>query len=66
MLEARDLVAKNTHVMNLMKAKSDRYATLRVGSTHFKSKTVKENLFPKWNEVYEVHKHTALIHTLIQ
>lgn len=66
MLEARDLVAKNTHVMNLMKAKSDRYATLRVGSTHFKSKTVKENLFPKWNEVYEVHKHTALIPTLIQ
>lgn len=66
MLEARDLVAKNTHVMNLMKAKSDRYATLRMGSTLFKSKTVKENLLPKWNEVYEVHKHTALMHTLIQ
>uniref|UniRef100_A0A3P9CHM9 Extended synaptotagmin-like protein 3 n=1 Tax=Maylandia zebra TaxID=106582 RepID=A0A3P9CHM9_9CICH len=59
LLEARDLVAKNTHVMNLMKAKSDRYATLRVGSTHFKSKTVKENLFPKWNEVYEFIVHEA-------
>uniref|UniRef100_A0A3B4G9P5 Extended synaptotagmin-3-like n=1 Tax=Pundamilia nyererei TaxID=303518 RepID=A0A3B4G9P5_9CICH len=59
LLEARDLVAKNTHVMNLMKAKSDRYATLRVGSTHFKSKTVKENLFPKWNEVCEFIVHEA-------
>uniref|UniRef100_A0A3Q4HJC6 Extended synaptotagmin-like protein 3 n=1 Tax=Neolamprologus brichardi TaxID=32507 RepID=A0A3Q4HJC6_NEOBR len=59
LLEARDLVAKNTHVMNLMKAKSDRYATLRVGSMHFKSKTVKENLFPKWNEVYEFIVHEA-------
>ncbi|KAL3970298.1 hypothetical protein ACER0C_028095 [Sarotherodon galilaeus] len=59
LLEARDLVAKNTHVMNLMKAKSDRYATLRVGSTLFKSKTVKENLLPKWNEVYEFIVHEA-------
>uniref|UniRef100_A0A669ETI2 Extended synaptotagmin-like protein 3 n=1 Tax=Oreochromis niloticus TaxID=8128 RepID=A0A669ETI2_ORENI len=59
LLEARDLVAKNTHVMNLMKAKSDRYATLRMGSTLFKSKTVKENLLPKWNEVYEFIVHEA-------
>lgn len=54
LLEARDLVAKDTYMMGLVKGKSDPYATLRVGNRHFKSKTVKENLHPTWNEVYEV------------
>lgn len=54
LLEARDLVAKDTYMMGLVKGKSDPYATLRVGNRHFKTKTIKENLHPKWNEVYEV------------
>ncbi|XP_039883597.1 extended synaptotagmin-3 [Simochromis diagramma] len=59
LLEARDLVAKDTYMMGLVKGKSDPYATLRVGNIHFKSKTIKENLHPKWNEVYEFVVHEA-------
>lgn len=56
LLEARDLVAKDTYMMGLVKGKSDPYATIRVGNRNFKSKTIKENLHPKWNEVYEVEQ----------
>ncbi|XP_069554960.1 extended synaptotagmin-3 isoform X1 [Brachyistius frenatus] len=59
LLEARDLMAKDTYMMGLVKGKSDPYAILRVGNRHFKSKTVKENLHPKWNEVYEFVVHEA-------
>ncbi|TNN79436.1 Extended synaptotagmin-3 [Liparis tanakae] len=59
LLEARDLLAKDTFMMGLVKGKSDPYATLRVGNRHFKSKIVKENLNPKWNEVYEFVVHEA-------
>uniref|UniRef100_A0A671VZA3 Extended synaptotagmin-like protein 3 n=1 Tax=Sparus aurata TaxID=8175 RepID=A0A671VZA3_SPAAU len=59
LLEARDLVAKDTYMMGLVKGKSDPYATLRVGNRHFKTKTIKENLHPKWNEVYEFVVHEA-------
>ncbi|XP_041806701.1 extended synaptotagmin-3 isoform X2 [Chelmon rostratus] len=59
LLEARDLVAKDTYMMGLVKGKSDPYATLRVGNRHFKSKTIKENLNPRWNEVYEFVVHEA-------
>lgn len=54
LLEGRDLVAKDTYMMGLVKGKSDPYATLRVGNRCFKSKTIKQNLYPKWDEVYEV------------
>lgn len=54
LLEGRDLVAKDTYMMGLVKGKSDPYAKLRVGNRHFKSKTIKEDLNPRWNEVYEV------------
>ncbi|XP_071343953.1 extended synaptotagmin-3 [Trachinotus anak] len=59
LLEARDLLAKDTYMMGLVKGKSDPYAKLRVGNRHFKSKTIKENLHPKWNEVYEFVIHEA-------
>ncbi|XP_026152315.1 extended synaptotagmin-3 [Mastacembelus armatus] len=59
LLEARDLVAKDTYMMGLVKGKSDPYATLRVGNRHFKSKTIKENLNPIWKEVYEFVVHEA-------
>ncbi|KAK1903465.1 Extended synaptotagmin-3 [Dissostichus eleginoides] len=59
LLEARDLVAKDTYMMGLVKGKSDPYATLRVGNRQVKSKTVKENLQPRWNEVYEFVIHEA-------
>ncbi|XP_026127710.1 extended synaptotagmin-3-like [Carassius auratus] len=58
-LEARDLVAKDTHMMGLVKGKSDPYTVLRVGNKQFKTKTIKETLNPRWNEVYEFVIHEA-------
>ncbi|XP_014851559.1 PREDICTED: extended synaptotagmin-3-like isoform X2 [Poecilia mexicana] len=58
-LEAKDLVAKDTYMMGMVKGKSDPYVTLRVGNRHFKTKTIKESLAPKWNEVYEFVVHEA-------
>lgn len=58
-LEARDLVAKDTYMRGMVKGKSDPYVTLRVGNRLFKTKTIKENLHPKWNEVYEVGNKTS-------
>lgn len=60
LLEGRDLVAKDTYMMGLVKGKSDPYATLRVGNRQFKSKTIKENLHPQWNEVYEVERSRSI------
>ncbi|XP_028249191.1 extended synaptotagmin-3 isoform X2 [Parambassis ranga] len=59
LIEARDLMAKDTYMMGLVKGKSDPYTTLRVGNRQVKSKTIKENLHPKWNEVYEFVIHEA-------
>ncbi|XP_056145436.1 extended synaptotagmin-3 isoform X2 [Lampris incognitus] len=59
LMEARDLLAKDTYMMGMVKGKSDPYAILRVGNRQFKSKTVKENLHPRWNEVYEFVVHEA-------
>ena len=55
LVEARNLVPKDTFMMGMVKGKSDPYAVLRVGNSQFKTKTIKENLNPRWtNEVYEV------------
>ncbi|KAM9364355.1 extended synaptotagmin-3 [Pholidichthys leucotaenia] len=59
LLEARKLVAKDTYMLGMVKGKSDPYAKLRVGDKTFQSKTVKENLDPKWNEVHEFVVHEA-------
>ncbi|KAK2839528.1 hypothetical protein Q5P01_013268 [Channa striata] len=56
---ARDLVAKDTYMMGLVKGKSDPYVKLRVGNRSFKSKTIKQNLNPVWDEVYEFVVHEA-------
>uniref|UniRef100_UPI003AAF52BC extended synaptotagmin-3 n=1 Tax=Centroberyx gerrardi TaxID=166262 RepID=UPI003AAF52BC len=59
LLEARDLPAKDTYMMGMVKGKSDPYVVLRAGNNQFKSKTIKENLNPQWNEVYEFVVHEA-------
>ncbi|CAL8240699.1 unnamed protein product [Merluccius merluccius] len=60
LLEARNLMAKDTYMMGMVKGKSDPYAVLRVGNRHFKTKTIKENVNPHWtNEVYEFVVHEA-------
>ncbi|XP_062862422.1 extended synaptotagmin-3 [Trichomycterus rosablanca] len=58
-LEAQELVAMDTVMLGLVKGKSDPYAVLRVGNQRFRTKTVKETLNPRWNEVYEFIVHEA-------
>ncbi|XP_004082055.1 extended synaptotagmin-3 [Oryzias latipes] len=58
-LEARNLVAKDTYLRGLVKGKSDPYTIVRVGNQHFKTKTIDNCLDPKWNEVYEFVVHEA-------
>ncbi|KAI5107508.1 extended synaptotagmin-3 [Silurus meridionalis] len=58
-LEAEDLKAMDTKMMGLVKGKSDPYAVLTVGNQRFKTKTIKETLNPKWEEVYEFVVHEA-------
>ncbi|MEE6467245.1 hypothetical protein FKM82_007173 [Ascaphus truei] len=59
LIEAQDLMWKDTYLKGLVKGKSDPYGVIRVGSQVFQSKVIKENLSPKWNEVYEalIHEH---------
>lgn len=40
----------------MVKGKSDPYVKIRVGGTTFKSRVIKENLNPVWNELYEVRQ----------
>lgn len=53
-LEAQDLEGKDKFLGGLIKGKSDPYGVLQIGNQLFQSKTIKESLHPKWNEVYEV------------
>uniref|UniRef100_A0A3B4TV15 Extended synaptotagmin 2 n=1 Tax=Seriola dumerili TaxID=41447 RepID=A0A3B4TV15_SERDU len=59
-LEAQDLEGKDKFLGGLIKGKSDPYGVLQIGNQMFQSKTVKESLHPKWNEVYEalVYEHS--------
>lgn len=38
----------------MVKGKSDPYVKIRVAGITFRSHTIKENLNPVWNELYEV------------
>lgn len=53
-LEAQDLEGKDKFLGGLIMGKSDPYGVLQIGNQLFQSKTVKQTLNPKWNEVYEV------------
>ncbi|KAI7814894.1 putative extended synaptotagmin-2 [Triplophysa rosa] len=60
-LEAQNLEAKDTYLGGLIRRKSDPYGRLLVCNQYFRSKTIKECLQPKWNEVYEalVYEHSG-------
>ncbi|XP_029955616.1 extended synaptotagmin-2 isoform X1 [Salarias fasciatus] len=60
-LEAQDLEGKDKFLGGLIKGKSDPYGVLQIGNQIFQSKTIKESLHPKWNEVYEalVYEHSG-------
>ncbi|XP_056653893.1 extended synaptotagmin-1 [Monodelphis domestica] len=53
-LEAQDLIAKDRFLGGLVKGKSDPYVKLRVAGRSFRSRVVREELNPRWNEVFEV------------
>ncbi|XP_038585615.1 extended synaptotagmin-2 isoform X3 [Micropterus salmoides] len=61
LLEAQDLEGKDNFLGGLIKGKSDPYGILLIGNQLFQSKTIKECLNPKWNEVYEalVYEHSG-------
>ncbi|XP_068777546.1 extended synaptotagmin-1 isoform X2 [Struthio camelus] len=54
LLEAENLVAKDNFLKGMVRGKSDPYAKVRVAGKAFRSRVVKEELNPRWNEVYEV------------
>lgn len=55
--EAEHLIPKDTYLRGIIKGKSDPYAIMRVGNQTFKSRTIRENLNPHWNEMYEFVIH---------
>ncbi|XP_062453464.1 extended synaptotagmin-1 [Rhea pennata] len=54
LLEAENLIAKDNFLKGMVRGKSDPYAKVRVAGKVFRSRVVKEELNPRWNEVYEV------------
>ncbi|XP_040296900.1 extended synaptotagmin-3 [Bufo bufo] len=57
LLEADHLIPKDNYLKGIIKGKSDPYAILKVGNQSFKSQTIRENLNPHWNEMYEFVIH---------
>lgn len=56
LLEAEDLIAKDNFLGGLMRGRSDPYAAVRAGGRLFRSRVVREELNPRWNEIYEVQR----------
>ncbi|XP_077582272.1 extended synaptotagmin-1 [Stigmatopora nigra] len=54
LLEAQNLIAKDNFMGGMVKGKSDPYVKIRVAGITFRSHTIKENLNPIWNELFEV------------
>ncbi|KAK6308421.1 hypothetical protein J4Q44_G00216920 [Coregonus suidteri] len=54
LVEASNLIAKDNFIGGMVKGKSDPYAKIRVAGVTFRSHTIKENLNPYWNELYEI------------
>uniref|UniRef100_A0A8B9NCX3 Extended synaptotagmin 1 n=1 Tax=Accipiter nisus TaxID=211598 RepID=A0A8B9NCX3_9AVES len=53
LLEAENLIAKDNFFKGVVRGRSDPYAKVRVAGRVFRSRVVKEDLNPRWNEVYE-------------
>lgn len=54
LVEAQSLIAKDNFMGGMVKGKSDPYVKIRVAGITYRSHTIKENLNPIWNELYEV------------
>ncbi|XP_062852804.1 extended synaptotagmin-1 [Trichomycterus rosablanca] len=53
-LEGQNLIPKDNKMGGMVKGKSDPYVVINIGGSTFKSRVIKENLNPNWNEMYEV------------
>uniref|UniRef100_A0A8C6VGQ6 Extended synaptotagmin-1 n=1 Tax=Naja naja TaxID=35670 RepID=A0A8C6VGQ6_NAJNA len=53
-LEAENLIAKDNFMGGMIKGKSDPYVKVRLGGQKFRSRVIKEDLNPRWSEIYEV------------
>uniref|UniRef100_A0A8C3NR42 Uncharacterized protein n=1 Tax=Geospiza parvula TaxID=87175 RepID=A0A8C3NR42_GEOPR len=54
LLEAAALVAKDQRLGGLVRGRSDPYAEVRAAGSRFRSRVVRDELNPRWNESYEV------------
>ncbi|KAH0629161.1 hypothetical protein JD844_011024 [Phrynosoma platyrhinos] len=54
LLEAENLIAKDNFMGGMIKGKSDPYVKVRLGGQKFRSRVIKEELNPRWSEIYEV------------
>uniref|UniRef100_A0A8C2X848 Extended synaptotagmin 1 n=1 Tax=Cyclopterus lumpus TaxID=8103 RepID=A0A8C2X848_CYCLU len=61
LVEAQNLIAKDNFMGGMVKGKSDPYVKIRVAGITFRSHTIKENLNPIWNELYEVYNLCLMI-----
>lgn len=53
-MEGQNLIPKDNLMGGMVKGKSDPYVIINIGGSTFKSRVIKENLNPTWNEMYEV------------
>ncbi|XP_053311600.1 extended synaptotagmin-1 [Spea bombifrons] len=53
-LEAENLIAKDNFMGGMIKGKSDPYTVIRAGGKSVRTKVVKENLNPRWEQAFEV------------
>ncbi|KAM4644112.1 LOW QUALITY PROTEIN: extended synaptotagmin-1 [Amazona ochrocephala] len=53
LLEAEALVAKDRFLGGALRGRSDPYALVRAGGGRFRSRVLREELNPRWNEAYE-------------
>lgn len=61
LLEAENLIAKDNFMGGMIKGKSDPYVKVRLGGQKFRSRVIKEELNPRWSEIYEVRMSPSII-----
>ncbi|KAK3557158.1 hypothetical protein QTP70_024713 [Hemibagrus guttatus] len=54
LLKGQNLVPKDNLMGGMVKGKSDAYVIINIGGSTFKSRVIKENLNPTWNEMFEL------------
>uniref|UniRef100_A0A8V5GSF3 Uncharacterized protein n=1 Tax=Melopsittacus undulatus TaxID=13146 RepID=A0A8V5GSF3_MELUD len=57
LLEAEALVAKDRFLRGALRGRSDPYVRVRAAGARFRSRVMREELNPRWNEAYEVRGH---------